>query len=94
MAKLFVLLLNQRGDKKVTAGDIETKLDAVVIDWLRVAPNQYFLRFDGASKTIYNAIKPMLQTDDYVIVSELVHQSQCGWVSQLAVDWFAKFNVN
>lgn len=91
MAKLFVLLINQRSAPAVSADDIQGKLDAVVLDWLRVAPSRYFVRYDGGSNGIYEAIKPLFRTEDDILVCELAPNTVRGWASKMAAEWFAKY---
>lgn len=89
MPKFFTIMLNCAA-RPVPNDKIQGVLDRASLDWLRYSPNQYLLKFDGEAINIYSAIKPVLHSEDNLLVMEVNIANRWGWASKLATDWIRK----
>lgn len=90
--RYFVVTLNC-GPRNPPNEAIEGAL-APPFDWLRFSRDCYFVyAFGSSASAIYNLLRPLLHSEDLILVSEVDAAQRYGWVSQLAVNWFTKYRA-
>lgn len=83
----FAVLINFVGSRLPLTKEVEAALETVPADWLRLAPGQYIVHCNSQPHAIYNAVKPVLHTDDLILVIAVDLRNRYGWVQNVAIDW-------
>jgi hypothetical protein len=89
MSKFYAVLFNFQG-RAVPTEQIEQVLTAQTSDWMRFTAGQYVVQYDASPRTLYDALKPVTQTGENVLIFEAELNNRSGWASNVVVDWLNK----
>lgn len=91
LEQFFVVTINC-GARKAPNGAVELALSGY--DWLRFSRESYYVHaYVAGPNEIYNMLKPILHSDDLILVVQVLPDTRMGWTSKIAVDWFEKFRT-
>lgn len=90
MPSYYVVMFAFRGTTVAPTAAIENVLNAHVQDWARYNVDQYIVRYEGHSKTLYEALKQLLDVSDSVLVMGANPNQRYGWVPPVIVEWLRR----
>lgn len=90
MNKFYAILINFVGSVKPLTRQVETALEAIPADWLRLAPGQYIVHTNADTQSVFQSVKRIVHSEDLVLVVEVNLTNRHGWVQQVAIDWISK----
>ena len=86
MQNIFAILINT--DVRNTPVErIEGVLNGAK-NWLRFAPNVYFVLTELDHDAWYRRVRAVLNPVDSIMVVNTIETERAGWMSELAVNWF------
>jgi hypothetical protein len=70
-----------------------SELDATVTlvsdDWIRYANNNWILWTERSAENVYNALKPVIGTNDQMLIVGLDMTERNGWLARWVWEWIA-----
>lgn len=89
MAQKFFFLYLDTQDRPVPNSPIEQALNS--FDWVRLRGGRFYLVYSkGPAKKIRDAVQPLLNHEDHLLVGEFNKSDHSGWISKLVIDWLQK----